>query len=113
MNIDKVILFLFLLLIPFIGCNDDSNDEFLDYTGTWVNERNEMFKFDYTEGLVLYEDADTTILYTYALKKDSIYFYPGLSSDINDWTSYLLECNNNSFVLYSFQGIEKNIFVKK
>lgn len=111
MNI-KTILLLFLLLIPFAGCDDD-NEQFADYTGTWVNERNDTFTFDYSSGLVLFEDASGSDLYTYFLKGDSITLFPGTSSNTNDWKTYLLECNEISFVIHGFQGIEDNMFVKK
>ena len=108
------ILFLFLLLFPFAGCDDDNqSNSFTSYRGTWANDRNEMFKFDLTEGLVVYEDADTTILYTYAISGDSLRLFPGPSSDLNDWKSYLLECGDTYFTLHGFQGAEENVFKKK
>lgn len=107
MNI-KTILLLFLLLIPFAGCDDDD----FPFSGKWTNERNDTLEFD--EGSMIYEsdyiDEHQIRYANYFLLGDSIYLLPTPYS--STYLIYPIDYSDNEIVLYDFQGMDKTVFVK-
>ena len=105
MNI-KTILLLFLLLIPFAGCDDDD----FPFSGKWTNERNDTLEFD--EGSLLYKSDSHFIMGPYYLQNDSIFIWPMHSSQLYDYTGYPIEIGDGTITLYNFADMEKITFVR-
>ena len=107
MNI-KIVLLYFLLLIPFVGCNDDD----YPFSGKWTNERHDTLEFE--KGSMIYEsdyiDEHRIQYSTYFLSGDSIYLLPTPYS--STYLIYPIEYDENEIIVYDFQGMEKTVFTK-
>lgn len=114
----KIILingFLAVLFFCF-GCDKEDNNSF-NYIGNWVNEKNDTIFFyqndpGETDGLLIFKNFSPyyTILYSYSIKKDSIFLFPSHSSSLNNWKGYPIQCETNEFILFQYNNTEKSIY---
>lgn len=102
----KIILPFLLLMLPFVGCDDDNI-----FSGKWTNERNDTLEFE-DDGLLYKSEYHFPISGRYYLKNDSIFIWAMHSDLLYDYIGYPIEIGNGQIVLYNFAGMEKTVFVK-
>jgi len=115
----KILVFIafFVAFLFCIGCDKEDNNS-IDRSGNWVNEKNDTIFFykdeleTYDNGLLIFKKFDPhhTILYVYRIEPDSIFLFPSHSSNLNDWKGYPIQWGENEFILLQYNDTEKSIY---
>lgn len=105
-----IIIGILIVLLFHIGC-DKNADGGINYSGKWINEKNDTLNFT-DSGLLLYKNFNPyyMVIYAYYMEQDSIFLFPAHSSYSDDWKGYHIQCEKNKFTLFQFNNIEEAVY---